>query len=216
MIIEMTHEHVPAVAAIHRQVLPNDLLSRLGISFMERYLYSKVIDSPWAVGYVYLYNQRVVGYITGTTNSAAFYRYTWSEMLTLPFFLLPSLICRPMLLGDLTEAMEFSRVKNIFFVEAEIASVGVLPEYRSIDFYKKTKLNIAAELNRYLIRDLRSIGIKELFGIFRSDNTPAIVTYQNLGFTLRQEFTFRGSQRLILGCNLQDERLAERLQTNQA
>lgn len=213
MIVEMTHEHVHAAATSHRVVLPDDLLPRLGVSFMERYLYSRVVDSPWAVGYVYIHDQQVVGYITGTTNSAEFYKYRWSELAAMPLFLLPSLLRRPALLRDIVEAIEFSRIKSkLSFIESEIPSVGVLPEYRSIEFYRTHKLNIAAKLNYRLIRELRSRGVKETFGIFHSENTLAIVSYQNLGFTTRHEFIFRGSRRLVMGCDLHAERLVRRLE----
>jgi ribosomal protein S18 acetylase RimI-like enzyme len=209
----MTHAHVHVAAMIHKLVLPDDLLSRLGAPFMERYLYSKVVESPWAIGYVYIYNNQVVGYITGTINSFAFYQYEWAELLTMPSVLLPNLLHHPGLIRDLVEAFEFSRVKSkLSFIESEIPSVGVLPEYRSVNFYRIHKLNIAMELNYQLMRGLRSRGVKELFGVFHSENALALVSYQNLGFTIRHEFIFHGSRRLVMGCDLNSERLVRLLE----
>ncbi len=212
MILEMTSAHVRAVAELHQRVLPADLLSRLGAAFMERYLYRRVIASPSALGYVYMYDQQVVGYITGTINSQAFYSLNWREQITLPLFMLLSLARRPALAAEVKEALEFSRLKGtLTSIKSEIASVGVLPDYRSPAFFKATQLNISAELHRHILRELRVRNAQEVFGIFRAENTLAILTYQNLGFTLRQEFMFRGSRRLVLGCDLHDARVTRRL-----
>lgn len=212
MILEMTSAHVRAAAQLHQRVLPDDLLSRLGVAFMERYLYRRVLASSSALGYVYVYDQQVVGYITGTINSQAFYRLNWREQITLPLFMLLSLARRPALAAEVKEALEFSRLKGtLTYIKSEIASVGVLPDYRSPAFFKRTRLNISTELHRHILRELRVRNAKEVFGIFRAENTLAILTYQNLGFTLRQEFMFRGSRRLVLGCDLHDKRVAQRL-----
>jgi ribosomal protein S18 acetylase RimI-like enzyme len=212
MIAELTSDFVHTVATIHQTVLPADLLSRLGVPFMERYLYSRVVNSPSAVGYVYLYNQQVVGYITGTIDSDAFYRMQPAELATLPLTMVPSIVRNPLLIRELVEAMQFVQVKGgLKFINSEIASVGVLPEFRSIEFYRAHKLNIAAQLNLHLLRELRSRGVKELFGIFDSKNTLALVSYQNLGFTTRHEFLFHGTRRLVMSANLCSEALARRL-----
>jgi len=207
----MSAEHVASAAAIHCQALPDDLIPRLGAKFAERQLYRRVVELPSAIGYVYILNGRVVGYVTATLDPS-FYHYSLSEKAIIPYLLLPAFVRRPSLVRDLLDTMRFARAKEqLPYLTSEIASVGVLPECRTPEFFRAHGVNIARQLNVRVLRELRQRGIPEVFGIFRPENALAVVAYQNLGFTRRDEFSVNGSRRVVLGCALQTDDMARRL-----
>ncbi len=71
----MQHRDATAVARQHHVAMGNSLWARLGLPFLTA-LYRALVDSPHFLGFVYEEDERVRGFIAGSTDTARMYRET--------------------------------------------------------------------------------------------------------------------------------------------
>ena len=180
------------VASLHRLIFSDYFLTHMGQSFLK-YFYREFIDQPGSYAFVAIYNNRIIGCIAGTTNSAIhynrFYRRNFSTLALIAAkrFLLDSYIRNNSLvrLSHIKVALHslFSRVfgqpvistggasSNI---DARLLSIGVASELR--------RKGVANKLVDRFCKQLLQDGI-ELVGLsVKSNNDRAITFYEKTGW----------------------------------
>ena len=69
----MQNVDAPRVAELHHAAMGNSLWAKLGIGFLTE-LYRGLIDNPRFLGFVYMEDGQIGGFIAGTTDAAAMMR----------------------------------------------------------------------------------------------------------------------------------------------
>jgi ribosomal protein S18 acetylase RimI-like enzyme len=63
----------------------------------------------------------------------------------------------------------------------EVLAIGVLPEYRTPGFVRRTGLRIGAALVAHVAAHLRRAGVERMRMVVEADNKPALLFYHQLG-----------------------------------
>ncbi|PIQ89633.1 MAG: hypothetical protein COV72_02125 [Candidatus Omnitrophica bacterium CG11_big_fil_rev_8_21_14_0_20_42_13] len=192
MIKKLSIEDINAVAQAQMELVPDSYLSRLGQGFLSIY-YHQVCRSSFSAGFVYVYNEKIAGYMTATEDSSRLlkdvFKHNFFELI-MTFFIV--LIRNPKVFLDgikLIFFIVFDRQERANKIKAELNTFGVLPEYRSRDFFRETKIKISKELFEKCIEFLRKRGIGFVKVSTRSDNAAINNFYKKMGFEVK--YTYR-------------------------
>ena len=71
---ELRRKDIPYLGAIHREVLPDDYLPRLGRRFLESYFFPFLLQAKSARTFVYLENEKPVGFLVACVDRRRFMR----------------------------------------------------------------------------------------------------------------------------------------------
>ena len=169
-ILRMTPSHVPHVARLHHQSMGTSLWARLGVPFLEA-LYRGLLADPGFVGYVYLEDGHVGGFIAGTDDASLLFRRTLlrhAAHLLLPT--IAGLIRQPsLLLTLLSTPLYFGRSSPspaVEAVKAESLFCSFAPALRG--------KRIAAHINKVLFDEMARRGHRRLKITTEQSNQPAI------------------------------------------
>ena len=169
----MTKGELRDVAEIHYTCLNDSFLSSLGINFLIA-LYGELINSQYGVCYIYKENSKVVGFITGTTNTNQLFKElilkSWRKFTPT---VLKQAIVRPKIFLNAMQTI-FYPTKAKVGTDAELLSIVVLHEYR--------RKRIGNKLVEKLITYFKNNKVDRLKVIVDKGNAPANKFYQNRGF----------------------------------
>ena len=184
MIRALRATDVADIAKIHSESLPGDLLTLLGEPFLRR-LYVAMMKSGWVFGFVAELNERIDGFVVGTTQTSGMFRSVLRTAAPgLVIAALPRVLSRPTLAWKLAQAVIYpSRVPGVA-EDAELLVIAVRPEHRGE--------RLGAELVEALNREFVRRGIDSYKLTVYDANERAASFYERLRFDRRGNFTLFG------------------------
>jgi ribosomal protein S18 acetylase RimI-like enzyme len=176
------------LASLHRVLLPESPVSRLGSRFMEDFYYRVLPREGLLFGAIAYVGAQPAGFIAATHDRSGFMRTAfergWPRLLAV---LGVSMLMGSTSIGALWQAAQVMRGGRRAERDArtgEILSLGVLPVYRQPAFVRQSGIRIATDLLDLAVEDLRALGVQEIGAAVRSDNTEAKLFYAGLGWHL--------------------------------
>jgi len=186
MIAPLTLPHLRAIAEAHVSLDPTAFLSRVkgvGVTFREKIFYSVLLRDPESFVWIYLWNNLLVGYISGTKNTSSLYRRLKGfRPLLLSFLLIKTLFKAPRTFIEYAASM--SRVERTIShqaIQAEILSFGVLPEYRTDEFERSHGIHVADALFRSALKSFQDWGVDQFKVMTIQENKAASRFYEKRG-----------------------------------
>jgi len=188
-IVNLERAHGAAVARLHRQAIPQGFLSRLGDAFLAN-LYLGIAAAPDAVVWVAVdQDDRVLGFVSGTTDTRICYRQVLLRRgWLLGLLAVPSLV-HPANIRHIIETLRYPREQEADHAEkaetthqeAELLSIAVNPEARG--------LGLGRKLVQILEQSLRERQYRGAYRVVTSAADPqSNAFYLGVGFRLQREF----------------------------
>ncbi len=176
----------PAVAALHHAAMGNSLWARLGLRFLTD-LYFGMVNCPFFIGFVYVEDNEVRGFIAGTTDTRALFDDVKRRcaLLVAPSLLL-GLLRRPQLLRPLLETARYGDRSGAADVPAESLFCSFAPHLRG--------KRVSGHINKVLFDELLARGCDKVKISTEVDNEAANRQLQSWGFSRVQDFTFYGKK----------------------
>ncbi len=180
----MRPDEAATVARHHREGIPTAFLSRLGAGFLSQ-LYTAIARCPHGFVFVAVDSEdRVVGFISGTTSVTSLYRWVISRRgwllaaLALPCALRWSTVRR------VFESLRYPSQIDPQYPQAELLSVVVAPQARGTE--------AAAALLRALLDELYQRGCSTVKVIVGAELARANAYYRKHGFRLAGTISSHG------------------------
>jgi ribosomal protein S18 acetylase RimI-like enzyme len=174
------------VAALHRAAMGNSLWAQLGLPFLQQ-LYQAMVDSPWFVGFVYVEDGDVKGFIGGSLDTAKMYRDIARRRF---MFLGPAAavgaLRRPRVVAKLVETWRYFGVSGADDVPGESLFCSFEPQLRG--------RRVAGHINKVLFDELFARGHEAVKITTEVDNEGANRQLRSWGFEERQRFRFYGKE----------------------
>lgn len=184
MIVKLTSQHANQVAKLHKESLPDEFLSSLGKKFLT-VLYSILLRQKSIVAYGYLIEDKLIGFIIGTTNKQQAFRQVIgsSQGLKLVPYLVFNLFKKPAIVFYFAETLFYSKV-HLTQTNSELLAICVAKQYRRQGIGKKLVGKLQYALNQ---RGQR------LFAVSTTSKV-ADSFYQKLGGRMSKQFTMFGKK----------------------
>ena len=177
-----------AIAAhLHLALLDFGPMAGLGESFLREICYSDLIRDQLLRAAIYEVDGRPAALLAYTDRSITFHRQALrSHLGHVVSVLFRSISRSPRVIKNMFRAVRVilsRRGEKVLGQDpmAEIVAVGVLPEFRSPKFVRKTGRKISEELIAHAARWFRSRGLNEMRIIVDADNLQTILFYHSLG-----------------------------------
>jgi ribosomal protein S18 acetylase RimI-like enzyme len=162
-------------------------MAGLGESFLREICYTDLIRDQLLRAAIYEVDGRPAGLIAYTDRSITFHRQALrSHLGHVVSVLFRSIARSPRVIKNMVRAIRVilsRRGEKVLGQDpmAEVVAVGVLPEFRSPKFIRKTGLKISEELIVHAARWFRSCGLSEMRMIVDADNLQTVLFYHSLG-----------------------------------
>jgi ribosomal protein S18 acetylase RimI-like enzyme len=174
------------VAELHRQAMGNSLWASLGGSFL-RELYKAMVDSPYFLGFVYVEDGEVKGFIAGTIDTKALFNDIFKRRM---IFIAPAallgLVRHPLVLGQLVETARYMGKSGAPDVSSESLFCSFVPELRG--------KRVSGHINKVLFDELLARGYSKVKISTEADNAGALRQLQSWGFKEAHRFRFYGKE----------------------
>lgn len=178
-------EQIEQIALLHRLLLPESQVARLGPLFMRSFYYRELAAEGLINADLDYVEGRPAGFIVYTGLASTFmmsgFRRHWLQLcsvLTASVLRDPSLIAH---IYGVATAMLRRRQHSSDRSEHEILSFGVLPEYRNAEFIRRTGRRISLELFQRAREYFEREKVKYIRMLVRQDNREALFFYHALG-----------------------------------
>jgi ribosomal protein S18 acetylase RimI-like enzyme len=192
MIYPMKLEHLKDVVSIHSDAFPDSYLTQLGPNLL-RLLYKDL--SKYGFGYVYIYDNEVVGFLAGIYSSAEdFYGYLIkNNIFRLPIFVIFEFLRKPKIIGPSLE-----RLKRLI-------KKGGKPKIKATDDYyeimqsnglvataltlatnpTQRRKGVAKQLWSYLLHDqAKKEDLEAIIGSVQESNETVNKFYNKMGYKI--------------------------------
>ncbi len=174
----------PRVAELHAAAMGNSLWAQLGVPFLTN-LYRALVDIHTFLGFVYVEDGQVKGFIAGSTDTRAMYaevlRRRWA-------FLAPvaalGVLRRPLALRPLLQTASYFGASGAEDVPGESLFCSFVPELRG--------KRVSGHINKVLFDELRARGHTHVKITTEVDNEGANRQLRSWGFEEAGRFTFYG------------------------
>lgn len=174
------------VADLHHAAMGNSLWAQLGRPFLAA-LYRGLVDSPWFLGFVYIEDGEIKGFIAGSSDTSTMYRDVLRRRLP---FIAPSaawgLLKRPSVAMKLVETARYFGVSGAEDVKAESLFCSFVPDLRG--------KRVSGHINKVLFDELRARGHAHVKITTEVDNDGANRQLSSWGFESRGTFRFYGKE----------------------
>jgi ribosomal protein S18 acetylase RimI-like enzyme len=185
------HPPAKALAQLHRRMLPRSPISLLGQQFAQKVYYGLLPQQGLTFGAVAYVNAQPVGFIAATTRPQDFMQFALKRHLVYigSVIVLPTLIHPVKHIRGIWQALTIMRHLPTSIItngEAELLSLGVLPEYRHSALGKQIGHHIAHDLVQVVVQQLASRNQTAMRAIVDQDNIAAQIFYQRSGWQVRQ------------------------------
>ena len=172
------------VAELHRAAMGNSLWGQLGVTFLQQ-LYQALVDSPWFIGFVYVEDHEVKGFIAGSLDTSAMYKDIARRRF---MFLGPAAavgaLRRPQVLPRLVQTGRYFGVSGADEVKAESLFCSFEPQLRG--------KRVSGHINKMLFDELYGRGHEAVKITTEVDNEGANRQLQSWGFVDSHRFRFYG------------------------
>jgi hypothetical protein len=174
----------PRVAELHAAAMGNSLWAQLGVPFLTN-LYRALVDIHTFLGFVYVEDGQVKGFIAGSTDTRSMYaevlRRRWA-------FLAPvaalGVLRRPLVLRPLLQTASYFGASGAEDVPGESLFCSFVPELRG--------KRVSGHINKVLFDELRARGHTHVKITTEVDNEGANRQLRSWGFAEAGRFTFYG------------------------
>jgi len=188
----------PAVAALHGAAMGTSLWAQLGFRFL-RTLYETLVELPDFLGFVYIEEECVRGFIAGSLNTKRMMQLAWCRHgLRLFAAMVLGLLRRPSALWPLLQTLFYFRRSNVpglDDVEAESLFCSFEPELRG--------MRISGLINKVFFDELAARRHRFVKITNEADNVASIRQLTNWGFNRLGEFDFYGKRMIAWRLDLQ-------------
>lgn len=172
------------LAELHHAAMGRSLWAQLGRPFLAA-LYRALVDSPYFIGFVYVEDGAVRGFIAGSTDTSAMYRdVSRRRALVLAPSALSGLLRRPGALIQLLETARYARISGADGVPGESIFCTFEPDLRG--------KRVSGHINKVLFDELRARGHDKVKITTEVDNEGANRQLQSWGFEDAGRFRFYG------------------------
>jgi ribosomal protein S18 acetylase RimI-like enzyme len=185
-----THAPATHLASLHGSLLPDSPVARLGRRFMEDFYYRVLPRAGLLFGAVAYVEHQPVGFVAATRDRAQFLRRGmrrfWPRLL---WTVGAAALIAPTSLASASTAWRVMRSRRPVAhdsAEAEILSLGVLPDYREPSFIRRTGLTIGRDLLGTAVDALAGMGVGRIAAVVNARNTEAKLFYAALGWRLHR------------------------------
>ena len=176
---------VAGAARLHRQLFSDiGLIAQLGERLLRRFCYDVLIRDGLMSAAVFEVNGAPAGLAAFTTDSKALHA---AAMTRYPGLVvretLMSLLLEPRIIFGLPSAARLLFERRQERIEggapvAEMLAIGVLPEYRSPEFVRRTGLRIGDLLLAHALAHFKRAGFREARGVVLAHNRPALMFFR--------------------------------------
>ena len=182
----MQFRDAAAVAHLHHAAMGDSLWARLGEPFLGA-LYRGLVDVPSFLGFVYVEDGEVRGFIAGSTDTAGMYRELMHRRgaFLAPFVGL-GLLRRPSVALRLLETGRYGEKSGAEDVPGESLFCSFAPELRG--------RRVSGHINKVLFDELRARGHAHVKVTTEVDNEGANRQLRSWGFEERPRFSFYGKE----------------------
>ena len=178
----MQNRDAARVAELHQAAMGNSLWAKLGHRFLSE-LYKGLIDNPRFLGFVYVEDGAVGGFIAGSTDAAAMMSEVFrSRWLVLGLASLPAAL-KPAVVKHLIHTARYFDASGAD-VKAESLFCSFVPNLRG--------KRVSGHINKVLFDDLLARGITHVKVTTEVDNEGANRQLQSWGFEDKGHFRFYG------------------------
>lgn len=182
------------VAELHHAAMGNSLWAKLGHRFLTE-LYKALVDSPYFIGFVYVEDNEVKGFIAGSTDTEAMFkdiqRRRW-------MFLGPAaaigVLRNPRVLVQLAQTARYFGTSGAEGVRAESLFCSFVPNLRG--------KRVSGHINKVLFDELAARGHNSVKITTEIDNEGANRQLQSWGFEQVHHFSFYGKNMVTYVLNL--------------
>lgn len=181
MNISLSHkEDALAMAKIHKAEISGGFLSSLSLAFLSRF-YLALVQSPVSFCIVAKENNQVVGFVAGTTNLNAFYKYFLAH-----YFFQSCIILLPKIFSSFKKVLEtllYSKKKESL-PKAELLTIAITKQFQGQGLGRLMLAPFIAEMKKRKIAIFKVLVGEEL--------KPAIKFYGKNSFTFLKNITIHG------------------------
>ena len=185
-----------AVAKMHTALLPGSPVCQLGAEFMQRFYYRKLVEDGLIHCDLYINEGTPVGFIAYTEIPSRFMSEGLRRHgLYLAGIMILSLLRHPSRIAAVLRTLRImSRRtrKTEGAQEGEMLSLGVLPQFRSPDFTRRTGTRISSALFENARGYFRNRGVAEIYLLVEAENKPAMMLYKAMGGRFEQDAASKG------------------------
>lgn len=180
----MQYRDADRVAELHEAAMGRSLWAQLGRRFLSS-LYRALVDSPWFIGFVYVEDAEVKGFIAGSLDTSAMYRDVLRRraQFFVPWAAL-GVVRRPQAIRPLLETARYSSVSGATDVPGESLFCSFVPDLRG--------KRVSGHINKVLFDELLARGHDRVKITTETDNEGANRQLQSWGFAEAARFRFYG------------------------
>ncbi len=183
--VPLSARHAHSAAALHIQVINTGFISSLGIDFVTA-LYEAIAKSASSFGFAVEDNDKVLGFVTFTTNLSRLYKSIIAKKGWRFALLLAGKMFSVKRIKKVFETLFYpSRVKKMHLPDAELLSIAVDPE--------KYHNGLATKLVQKSLEHCRKIGLDKVKVLVAAANEPANKLYMKCGFQLVGQIDSHGA-----------------------
>lgn len=203
MIVPLSPETVEDVAKIHASELPHSPIPRLGHEFMTRFFYGKLLHDPLFYCYVFCHQGKTAGFISFSVDSKKLFRNgIRHHFLLLCRIILKTIVCQPQTLPVVFASILFmkSQKKEVLAdIDAEVLTFAILPEFRTVEFYKNTGVKVGEALFSKMAQKYNELKVKQikLFTETKKANLLAKLFYTSFHMKIEGTYNVRGLEMQI-------------------
>jgi len=190
----MAAQDVDAVAELHHRAMGRSTWALLGRGFLQA-LYTSLIDDERFLGFVYMEDGSVGGFIAGSQDTDQMLSRTLQR--SWPILIAKSLprIFNPMVLHRLLETHRYT----------DVSGGEAMPESLFCSFKPALRgKRISGHINKVLFDELLARGHRQVKITTEIDNEGANRQLQSWGFVDEGHFTFYGKEMVRYVLNLED------------
>ena len=168
--------HAGQVAALHIQCISTGFISSMGIDFVTS-LYDAIVKSKSSLGVVAVRNEKVIGFVSFTTNLNKLYKSIILRKGLKFALLLAGNVLSLRRIKKIFETLFYpARIKKMNLPPAELLSIAVAPEER--------RKGLAGQLIEKGLRLYRKTGVDKVKVLIGADNKAGNKLYLKTGFEL--------------------------------
>jgi ribosomal protein S18 acetylase RimI-like enzyme len=168
--------HAGQVAALHIQCISTGFISSMGIDFVTS-LYDAIVKSKSSLGVVAVRNEKVIGFVSFTTNLNKLYKSIIRRKGLKFALLLAGNVLSLRRIKKIFETLSYpARIKKMNLPSAELLSIAVAPEER--------RKGLAGQLIEKGLRLYRKTGVDKVKVLIGADNKAGNKLYLKSGFEL--------------------------------